>query len=217
MLRIGFVPLCRLLQVVGYKSQDSLRTKHFRIKERRQLLTGCVIRGMPLRRNSPLTWRPVRACGTEAQSSEQFRRHNSSKESGRIPLSQLRCSVLYEGRVTKLLKYGFLVDIGAQRNAFVHISEIKAGFVTNLSNDVKLGQRIFVVLQEIKPIEGRVEASVKAAQKMLAAGIFHVEISRFMEWGTIEKQPYKEVCNGMDKFYQDEDFTEVFLKTRRYT
>lgn len=162
-----------------------------------------------------LTWRPVRACGTETRDVQRF--DDSYKGSGRTPLSQLRYNVLYEGTVTKLLRYGFLVDIGAQRNALVHISEVKAGYVLNLSKEVKLGQRIFVILLAIKPNEGRIEASVKAAQKKLAAGIYNVEISRLSEWGVIEKQPYKEVCAGIDEFYQDTDFTEVFLKTRRYT
>jgi len=174
-------------------------------------------RKMTLLRNKPLIWRPVRACETEAQNSEQLGNRNSRSRPERIPLSQLQYNVLYEGTVTKLLKYGFLVDIGAERNAFVHISEIKAGYVANISSEVKLGQRIFVVLLGIKPNEGRIEASVKAAQKLLAAGIYNLEISRLTEWGDIEKQPYKEVCAGIDEHYEDEDFTEVFLKTRRYT
>ncbi|EME32142.1 RNA-binding S1 domain-containing protein [Galdieria sulphuraria] len=217
MIGTGYVSPFSFLQVVKYKKHYLLNTTQFHFYERREFLRGPVIKNMPLPRHRSLTWRPVRACETGTQSLERFGNHKSPKESERIPLSQLRFNVLYEGTVTKLLKYGFLVDIGAQKNAIVHISEVKAGYVANLRNDVKLGQRVFVVLLGIKPMEGRIEASVKAAQKMLAAGIYDVEISRLKEWGSIERLPYKEVCGGIDNFYQDEDFTEVFLKTRRYT
>ncbi|GJD09566.1 hypothetical protein Gasu2_38110 [Galdieria sulphuraria] len=106
---------------------------------------------MPLPRHRSLTWRPVRACETGTQSLERFGNHKSPKESERIPLSQLRFNVLYEGTVTKLLKYGFLVDIGAQKNAIVHISEVKAGYVANLRNDVNWDNAFLSFCWELNP------------------------------------------------------------------
>eukprot|EP00871_Galdieria_phlegrea_P005933 jgi/Galph1/827/GphlegSOOS_G5566.1 len=163
-----------------------------------------------------LVWRRVSTTTAKLELSGEDSNHPREEENkNRIPLEALEENVLYEGVVKKIFKYGFIVDIGAEKDAFVHISEISTGFVADVNKEVKLSQRIFVMLLRVK--EGRIEASLKAAQKFLAKGNYDVQVSRLQEWGTVKKEPWKDLTAGIEEFYDDKDFKEVFLKTRRYT
>ncbi len=67
---------------------------------------------------------------------------------------------IVEGPVVRVLEFGAIVDIGGGRDGMVHVSELKQGFVKNVTDVVKLGD---VVRAKIVKVEnGKIGLSIKA-------------------------------------------------------
>ncbi len=67
---------------------------------------------------------------------------------------------IVEGPVVRVLEFGAIVDIGGGRDGMIHVSELKQGFVKNVTDVVKLGD---VVRAKIVKVEnGKIGLSIKA-------------------------------------------------------
>jgi len=67
---------------------------------------------------------------------------------------------IIEGPIVRVLEFGAIVDLGGGRDGMIHVSELKSGFVKNVSDVVKVGD---VVRAKIVKVEnGRVGLSIKA-------------------------------------------------------
>lgn len=67
---------------------------------------------------------------------------------------------IIEGPIVRVLEFGAIVDLGGGRDGMIHVSELKQGFVKNVSDVVKIGD---VVRAKIVKVEnGRIGLSVKA-------------------------------------------------------
>jgi polyribonucleotide nucleotidyltransferase len=65
-----------------------------------------------------------------------------------------------EGRVVKILDFGAIVDLGGGQDGMIHISELKNGFVKNVSDVVRVGD--FVTAKVIRVEDnGRIALSLK--------------------------------------------------------
>jgi len=73
----------------------------------------------------------------------------------RISTSSIKPKMKFEGTVTKVELSGARVDIGAERDAFLHISEVQPGKMTTRVADVlKEGEAITVWAKQVKAPEG---------------------------------------------------------------
>jgi polyribonucleotide nucleotidyltransferase len=65
-----------------------------------------------------------------------------------------------EGEVIKILDFGAIVDLGGGLDGMVHVSELKDGFVKNVTDVVKLGDFVRAKITRVE--DGRIGLSIKA-------------------------------------------------------
>lgn len=66
---------------------------------------------------------------------------------------------IVEGAVIKILEFGAIVDLGGGKDGMIHVSELKNGYVKNVSDVLKLGD--FVRAKVIRVEDGRIGLSLK--------------------------------------------------------
>lgn len=73
----------------------------------------------------------------------------------------------YRGSVTRLEKFGAFVDIGAEKEGLVHISELSHDFIKHPSEAVKQGDEIQVLVLDYNRRKRRIDLSRKALLETL--------------------------------------------------
>jgi polyribonucleotide nucleotidyltransferase len=77
----------------------------------------------------------------------------------KLTLREYKVGEVVEGTITKILDFGAIVDLGGGQDALIHISEIKDGFVKDINELLKIGDK--VKAKVIKVEEGRIGLSLK--------------------------------------------------------
>jgi ribosomal protein S1 len=77
----------------------------------------------------------------------------------------LREGQVFQGTVTRIESYGVFVDIGAERPAMIHVSELADGFVKSPSDVVKVGEQIEARIIKINRKNRQIDMSRKAAEE----------------------------------------------------
>ena len=67
---------------------------------------------------------------------------------------------IYEGRVQKLMDFGAFVNILPGKDGLVHISQLKAGFVSDVNEVVKLHQHVQVKVVEVDEDRKRIQLTM---------------------------------------------------------
>jgi len=67
----------------------------------------------------------------------------------RLKWDQIKPSLRIFGSVTRLEKFGAFVDIGAERDGLVHVSEMSDGYVRDPSEIAKVGDEVEVAVLEV--------------------------------------------------------------------
>jgi len=83
------------------------------------------------------------------------------KPKTKTPLDQLVVGNWYEGRITGTAAYGAFVDIGAESDGLVHISELSTEFVSDVSAVVTQGDSIKVRVLSVDEAKKQLSLSVK--------------------------------------------------------
>lgn len=79
----------------------------------------------------------------------------------KIPLRDLEVNSLVTGRVVRLADFGAFVDIGAQVEGLLHVSQLPWGYVNKPSEVLKVGDEVQVRILEIDPRKRRIALSMK--------------------------------------------------------
>ncbi len=68
-----------------------------------------------------------------------------------------------EGPVVRILEFGAIVDLGGGKDGMIHVSELKEGFVKNVTDVVKTGDRVRAKV--VKLDNGKIGLSLKQLEK----------------------------------------------------
>lgn len=86
----------------------------------------------------------------------------SMKEPLAVEWSDLKEGQVYNGEVMRLESYGAFVDIGAEREGLVHISELSHDYVKSPSEVVSVGDDVEVKIIGVNRRKRRIDLSMKA-------------------------------------------------------
>lgn len=93
------------------------------------------------------------------------RKSRKSKKGPKVPLSELEAGAQMTGRVVGIADFGAFVDIGAETDGLIHISELSEGRVKKVSDVVSVGQEVEVWIKEVDPDQERISLSMKPRPK----------------------------------------------------
>jgi small subunit ribosomal protein S1 len=83
----------------------------------------------------------------------------------KTPLSELKAGTETTGRVVGIAKFGAFVDIGAETDGLVHISELSEKRVNKVSDVVSVGQQVDVWIKDVDTRQERISLSMKSKPK----------------------------------------------------
>ena len=99
---------------------------------------------------------------TEAETkAEKPKRKFSPKKNVTVQDADIAVGNKYEGKVKRVQEYGCFVDFGAKNDGLVHISELKNGFVENVTDVVAADQDVTVWIKSIDSEKGRISLTMK--------------------------------------------------------
>ncbi len=70
---------------------------------------------------------------------------------------------IVEGKIVKILDFGAIMDLGANKDGMIHVSELKNGYVKNVTDVVKLGDKVRAKIIRVE--EGKIGLSLKALEQ----------------------------------------------------
>ncbi len=81
-------------------------------------------------------------------------------------MSQFKIGDIIEGEVTGIQNYGVFVNLSEREQGLVHISECKHGYMGDLSDFVKVGDKVKVVIIDIDEYSHKISLSIRALEKL---------------------------------------------------
>ncbi len=75
-------------------------------------------------------------------------------------MSDLRTGMILPGIINNITAFGCFVDIGLKESGLVHISQLKAGFVSDVNEVVKLHQHAQVKVVEVDEVRKRIQLTM---------------------------------------------------------
>jgi small subunit ribosomal protein S1 len=79
--------------------------------------------------------------------------------------SEIKRGQIVTGKVTRLERFGAFIDIGAEREGMVHVSEIGAGYIAHPGDLLKVGEEIEAKVLEVDPRKKQIKLSIKAVEQ----------------------------------------------------
>ena len=89
----------------------------------------------------------------------------SLEKGNKAGLRDLQVGAVVTGRVVRLAEFGAFVDIGAQTDGLLHISQMSGGFVNHPGEVVKVGDEVQVRITEVDAKKRRISLSMKEAKE----------------------------------------------------
>lgn len=109
------------------------------------------------------------------------------------------------GTVTKVEKFGVFVNIGAERDAMIHVSELAAGYVNSPADVAKVGDQITAQIIKVDPKKRRIDLSKKA-----------LEAPPKIERAAMESAPDEKMPTAMELAFQRADTTDGRKVTNKW-
>ncbi len=75
---------------------------------------------------------------------------------------KLKVGMKVQGVVTGIQPYGVFVDLGDQNQGLIHISECRSGYVKDIDQLFKVGQRVVSLIIDIDEFTGKISLSTRS-------------------------------------------------------
>ena len=85
----------------------------------------------------------------------------SAAKGDKTPLRDLKTDSIITGHVVRLVDFGAFVDIGAQTDGLLHISQLHGGYIGHPREVLKVGDEVKVRILDVDPQKRRVSLSMK--------------------------------------------------------
>lgn len=82
----------------------------------------------------------------------------------RLKWGQIQTGMNLRGEVTRIEAFGAFVEIGAERQGLVHVSEISHDYVNDPRDQLQVGEEVTVTVLEVNRQKKQIRLSIKAAQ-----------------------------------------------------
>jgi len=82
-------------------------------------------------------------------------------EPAALPWAEVKKGHTYRGKVTRLERFGAFVDIGAERDGLIHVSELAHGYVRDPSEVVSVGEEVEVTVVDVNARKRQIQLSMK--------------------------------------------------------
>jgi len=82
-----------------------------------------------------------------------------------VDWSEIKRGQTVAGKVTRLERFGAFVDIGTEREALLHVSEIASGYIQHPSDLLKVGEEVEARVLEVDPRKKQIKLSIKALER----------------------------------------------------
>ncbi len=79
-------------------------------------------------------------------------------------VKEYKVGEIVEGPIVKILEFGAIVELDANHDGMIHVSELKDGFVKKVEEVVKIGDHVRVKIMKVEP-NGKIGLSLKAVPK----------------------------------------------------
>ena len=76
-------------------------------------------------------------------------------------VKEYKVGEIVEGTVVRIMEFGAIVDLGGGKDGMVHVSEIKEGFVKNVTDVLNIGDFVRAKIIKIDPGRGKLSLSIK--------------------------------------------------------
>lgn len=115
-----------------------------------------------------------------------------------VDWNDLEKDQIYTGKVTRLEIFGAFVDIGAEREGLVHISELSHNYVKHPSEAISVGDEVQVLVLGFSRRKRRIDLSIKALLEKPEAAIPAYEPVERYEHEEEEEEESEEVLSAME-------------------
>ena len=116
----------------------------------------------------------------------------------RTALNKLEPGAQVTGKVMRLVDFGAFVDIGAQADGLVHVSQLSNGFVKHPSEVVKVGDEVSLRILEVDRERRRISLTMKDAEEEApkdAPAAVQPQVDEDWEGPTAFELAFKEAMN----------------------
>ncbi len=102
-----------------------------------------------------------------AEGERKGKRRRGKKKSTRRKLDSFLPGETLRGVIRSVQPYGAFVDVSAERDGLVHISELRDGFVEKVEDVVKEGDEVEVRVKEVDTERGRLSLTMRSEQAVI--------------------------------------------------
>ncbi len=78
---------------------------------------------------------------------------------------EYKIGMVINGKVTGIQPYGAFVSLDAKHQGLIHVSEVKHGFIKNISEELEIGQEVTVKVIDIDEYTKKISLSLRVLQE----------------------------------------------------